>query len=489
MASLPDLTEQLAAAVVGADTADLVTLAAVFDHLEAISRAATDTLADAENARSIKTLATGTASLVQKIVLNEVADANASLREVGNSTAELQRMVEEALAGKKVTAAALVATAKPHAAAATETVAGGIVETALNPDDRSLVIDFIEEANAHVDAAEAELLKLEEEPDNLETVNAIFRSFHTIKGVAGFLNLAQIGKLAHAAESLLDRAREGKLQLVDRSLDLVLESIDAMKRLLGMLDAAVKADAIMPVWPPVVGLIERLGQFVQGGGSTGPTASVAANIAELVKPQAADATVKVATDRLDALINHVGELVIAHSMVAQDVAGFTRDNQRLAGNMSHLGKIARELQELSMAMRMVPIAGVFQKMTRLVRDVSRKLGKEIELVVIGKETEVDRNVVEAIVDPLVHMIRNACDHGIETPDVRVKNGKPRHGRIELKASHQSGNIVIDITDNGNGLDTDRIMSKAIDAGIVGVQEQLTEAEIYKLVFAAGVEHG
>ncbi len=485
MTSLFDLTEQLAIAVVGADTADLVTLAAIFDHLESIGKAA-QTLAD-EQGRPIQSLASGTATLVQQIVMNEVPDAEESLRRVSQSAMDLQRMVESAMSSGPT---------PPRPAAASEiapaTDDGGIVEIGCNAEDRSLVVDFVEEARAHVDAAEAELLKLEEEPDNLETVNAIFRSFHTIKGVAGFLNLAQIGKLAHAAESLLDRAREGKLQLAGRALDLVLESVDAMTRLLALLEESIKLGGVMPIWPPVIGLIERLKDYLHGGatrpvGATTETAApAAAPVTELAKPASGEQTVKVATDRLDSLINHVGELVIAHSMVAQDVAGLTRGNPRLAGNMSHLGKIARELQELSMAMRMVPIAGVFQKMVRLVRDVSRKAGKEIELVVVGKETELDRNVVEAIGDPLIHMIRNACDHGIEPPDVRMKNGKPRQGRIELKASHQSGNIVIEISDDGKGLDSARILKKAIDNGTVAAGQQLSEAEIFKLIFTAGL---
>jgi len=492
MPSLSDLTEQLAAAVVVADKADLVTLAAVFDHLGSITQAAGE-MTGTPGADRIQQLAGGTATLVQRILLNEVADADASLREVNRSATELQQMVEQALAGQRIPEPAMRDLFMPAKLPAVALPKGDPLggEAPCNPEDRSLVLDFIAEATAHIESAETQLLKLEDEPDNLEIVNGIFRSFHTIKGVAGFLNLAQIGRLAHAAESLLDRAREGKLEIADRALDLVLESVDAMKRLLGMLSEAMKANVAMSVWPPLAGLIDRMHQFLSGASPVATPAAPAATVAapavpEFMKLAGGDQTVKVAVDRLDALITHVGELVIAQSMVAQDVTDMRRDNPRLAGNMAHLSKIARELQELSMSMRMVPIAGVFQKMARLVRDVSRKAGKEVELVLTGKETELDRNVVDAIGDPLVHMIRNACDHGIETPEARVKSGKPRQGRIELKASHQSSNIVIEICDDGKGLDTDRILKKAVAAGVVSADQAMSEQDIFKLIFAPGL---
>jgi two-component system chemotaxis sensor kinase CheA len=151
-----------------------------------------------------------------------------------------------------------------------------------------------------------------------------------------------------------------------------------------------------------------------------------------------------------------------------------------------MSKIARELQDISMSMRMVPIQGVFQKMSRLVRDLTHKFGKEIDLVLVGGETELDRGLVESISDPLVHMVRNSADHGIETPDVREKAGKPRVGKIELKAYQQAGHIVINISDDGKGLTKARILQKAIDAGIVKPDEQLSENEIFKLIFHAGL---
>jgi two-component system chemotaxis sensor kinase CheA len=196
--------------------------------------------------------------------------------------------------------------------------------------------------------------------------------------------------------------------------------------------------------------------------------------------------VKVATDRLDALINTVGELVIAQSMVSQDVVKLASGSQRVMRNASHLSKITRELQDLSMSMRMVPIQGVFQKMARLARDVARKAGKEIDFRMTGGETELDRNVVEAISDPLVHMVRNSIDHGVEPPDVRAAAGKPRAGRVEIKAFHEAGNICIEIVDDGRGLNKKKLIEKATAAGILTPGQELSEQEIFKLIFHAGL---
>ena len=204
------------------------------------------------------------------------------------------------------------------------------------------------------------------------------------------------------------------------------------------------------------------------------------------KRSGGECTIKITTTRLDSLINMVGELMVAQSMVSQDLTDYINSNQRLERNSRQLNKITRDLQELSMSMRMVPVQGVFQKMARLVRDLSRKAGKEIDFQMEGADTELDRNVVESIADPLVHMVRNSVDHGIEPPEQREKSGKPRMGRIKLSAYHQGGNIVIEIADDGKGLDRERILQKAIKNGIVKEGQELSDQEIYRLIFHAGL---
>jgi two-component system chemotaxis sensor kinase CheA len=368
-------------------------------------------------------------------------------------------------------------------------------EVALNPEDAGLASEFISEATGHLESAEANLLKLEESHDP-EVINAIFRSFHTIKGVAGFLNLKQIGAVSHAAENLLDLARKGQVEISGDKVDLVLDTIDQLKRLLAALEEAIRVQKPVALQLQLPALIGRLDDAASGKMPAGPAATVpkiAAAVSESTEePQnkthlsSSETTVKVATDRLDALINTVGELVIAQSMVSQDVLVLAPGEQRVKRNASHLSKITRALQDLSMSMRMVPIQGVFQKMARLSRDVARKAGKEIDLQMLGGETELDRNVVEAISDPLIHMVRNSIDHGVEPPDQRAALGKPRTGRVELKAYHEAGNIVINISDDGRGLNKAKLLEKARSAGIIPPKQELGEQEIFKLIFHAGL---
>ncbi len=408
--------------------------------------------------------------------------------------------------------------------------------------DIPLVMDFVNESREHLESAESNLLLIEENPKDNEILNAIFRAFHTIKGVAGFLNLHQIGSLAHAAENLLDLARKGELLLAGSSVDVIFESIDVTKGMLASLLTAVEKNVPVESYdklqeliqrikacvagetpPPKLGTIlvengtlstgevrkalkeqkedqasRKLGEIlVEEGKVTNEQLDSALKSQEVAgafsgegqrnkKTAATESTVKVTTERLDSLINMVGEMVIAQSMVSQDLAGYKDRNPRVERNIRHLEKITRELQDLSMSMRMVPVQGVFQKMARLVRDLSRKAGKEIELNISGAETELDRNVVEAIADPLVHMVRNSIDHGIEPAEDRVKIGKKRVGRIDLKAFHQGGNIVIQIVDDGKGLNREKILQKAVKNGIIKEGLEMSDEEVYKLIFHAGL---
>ena len=182
----------------------------------------------------------------------------------------------------------------------------------------------------------------------------------------------------------------------------------------------------------------------------------------------------------------VGEMVISQSMVLQDAAASLPPEHELVQKISHQGKLVRELQELSMMMRMVPIQGVFQKMARLVRDLCQKSGKKVNFTTEGEETELDRIVVDQIADPLVHMIRNSVDHGIESDADRTSAGKDAEGCIKLRAFHQAGNIVIEIEDDGKGLDRDKILKKAIENGIVAEGQEMSDQDVYKLVFHAGL---
>jgi two-component system chemotaxis sensor kinase CheA len=217
-----------------------------------------------------------------------------------------------------------------------------------------------------------------------------------------------------------------------------------------------------------------------------PAPAVAATPSVSLPVPAATATsVKVDTSKLDSLVDLVGELVIAQSQVSQDPALQTIESRLLTRNLAQVGRITRELQRTAMALRMVPIRQTFQKMTRLVRDSAARMGKQIELTMSGEDTELDRIVVEEISDPLIHMVRNSVDHGIEKPEVRQQRGKPACGTVHLTACHQGGNIVIEIKDDGAGLNTEKLLAKAIQQGIVAPDAQLSEKEVFALIFAPG----
>jgi two-component system chemotaxis sensor kinase CheA len=200
---------------------------------------------------------------------------------------------------------------------------------------------------------------------------------------------------------------------------------------------------------------------------------------------AVQASVRVGTERLDRLIDMVGELVIAQSMISQDEVVVNGLNHELVKKVGHTSKIVRELQDMSMSLRMIPLKSTFQKMTRLVRDLSRKIGKTVHLVTEGEDTEIDRNMIDTIKDPLVHMVRNAVDHGIEPPDQRESAGKPREGLVTLAAYHSAGNVVVEIRDDGKGLDRDAILAKAVEKNLVAEGANLSDRDIYNLIFEPG----
>jgi two-component system chemotaxis sensor kinase CheA len=367
-------------------------------------------------------------------------------------------------------------------------------------DDIPLVMDFITESSEHIESAESGLLELENDPKNEETLNLIFRSFHTIKGMAGFLSLNEIQSLAHASENLLDMARKGNLLLTGGYTDIVFESIDNLKNMLE--DLRKSAEQNLPVQPfeKLDELTEKLKNAAEGKLDLekpatdkdveldkileNPEKPATQNSAKNVKKT--DDKIKVSTTRLDNLVNMVGELVIAQLMVSEHVNSDNTGENELGRKVSHQTKIIRELQELSLSMRMVPIASVFQRMARVARDTSQKENKQVNFVTCGEETELDRNIVDKIADPLIHMVRNSIDHGIESTEDRKKTGKAPVGNVALRAYHQAGNIVIEIEDDGKGLDKNKILQKAIDNGLIDKEQQLSDEEIFKLIFQPGL---
>ena len=377
--------------------------------------------------------------------------------------------------------------------------------------DVGLVADFVTESREYLQGAEAALLKLEGDPNDIEAVNTVFRAFHTIKGTSAFLSLEAITTFAHAAESLLSRMRDREIRCEGANADLALRSVDVLKELLGNVERRLANVAEHPV-SAYDALLSRL----IAENSPTPETQVAASpiatapLAQTTEPDASgaglartppaapekpnspaartvapEASVRVRTERLDRLVDMIGELVIAHSMVAQDADIQANGLHDLARKVGHAGKIVRELQDLSMGMRMVPLRSPFQKVTRLARDLAHKSGKQIEVVVEGEDTEIDRNLVDILADPLVHMVRNAVDHGIESAEERVRLGKLRTGVIHLSASHAGDSVVVVLRDDGRGLNRERILAKGIALGLVKPEDDLSDTEVFDLIFLPG----
>ena len=406
--------------------------------------------------------------------------------------------------------------------------------------DMDILKEYIAECLDHVAGAEASLLHLETNPEEAEPVNTVFRAYHTIKGTSGMLGLAPIQRLAHLSENLLDKARSKQLRLVGGYADLCFKSCDQLKAMINALrDITPPCDLALPEGyaqlldvladPQAAGVSEDggvhdelrvgdilvakervdratveaaagdlkgrpIGQALIERGEATPQDVAAAlrtqrqidtNPDEHRDPaKSCETTVRINTDRLDSLIDMVGEIVIAHSMVSQD-PDVSTGAPRLQRNVAHTGKIVRTLQDLAMSLRMVPLKATFQKVARLVRDLARTNGKNVQFVTNGEDTEIDRNMVEVLNDPLVHMIRNAVDHGIEAADVRAAAGKSVTGTVHLRAFQSAGNVVIELQDDGKGLDPQRIFNKAVERGLISANTELSQAEIFNLIFLPG----
>lgn len=398
-------------------------------------------------------------------------------------------------------------------------------------DDPEIVKEFLTESGDHLESVESQILQLEENPDNTDIINTIFRPIHSTKGSAGFLGLKDMGTVSHELETLLDEARKGNLKITPLIIEILYEGVDILKRLRGLVAKKVekidvsdeivdyapvivkiknalvgqKATESAPSKPQHLGEIlvekgeiteddldkaleeqEKLQQkkigeiIVEKGIVTKETIDSALKTLPATAP--VSETVKVDIQKIDSLVNLVGELVIANALI-KDLLENT--NSTSNKNISHLGKIVKDIQDQVMSIRMVPIKSTFQKMSRLVRDVSKKAGKKVKLEVSGEETELDKSVIESIGDPLVHILRNSVDHGIEPEEERIAAGKPALGHVYLDAFHKGGNIFIEIRDDGRGLRKDKLLKKAIEKGIMSENATLTEQQIFGLIFAAG----
>ena len=389
-------------------------------------------------------------------------------------------------------------------------------------EDMELLREFITESREHLDNIEQGVLVLENKPDDAEMLATVFRAFHTFKGGAGFLNLIPINRLAHVLESLLDLARQGKLVIDATVIELILRGRDVLKKFLDEMDGQIAGTRpVQATIIPTAMLKAEVQEVIEGREPAATAASPAAVEAAptpvetpaaktetapapmAAVPEAGETPrpnhpapesaavpqtggmVKVDTAKLDGLLDLVGEMVIAQSLVGLNLGQLAALDPQFARNIAQLGRITKELQRVSMALRMMPIRGVFQKMSRVVRDLGAKQKKKVQFTTSGEDTELDRGVVEEMNDPLLHMIRNSMDHGIETPDKRKAAGKPETGTLHLRAYHQGGNIVVEVEDDGAGLNKDKILKKAVERGLVSANATLSDDEIYQFIFAAG----
>src|SRR5689334_6591074 len=394
-----------------------------------------------------------------------------------------------------------------------------------------LLRDFLTETNENISVLDSELVKLEQNPNDPELLGNIFRLVHTIKGTCGFLGLPRLETLAHASENVLGKIRDGELVVTPAAVTLVLESLDGIKAILSVLESTEAEPAGSDG-----DLIERLNKLASGEQPSAPvkpapktsgksksrskaakSASAKASVPPVEKIAVAETPVVVApeaeepeappptraeetkdtkeskesavaaqsirvdVDLLENLMTMVSELVLSRNQLMQILR--SQKDSEFGAPLQRLSHVTTELQEGVMKTRMQPIGNAWAKLPRIVRDLSHELGKKIDLRMHGAETELDRQVLELIKDPLTHMVRNSADHGVELPAERVAKGKPETGSITLDAFHEGGHIIIEISDDGRGLDIEKIKKKAVSSGLATEADlaTMTEQQIQQFV--------
>jgi two-component system, chemotaxis family, sensor kinase CheA len=357
--------------------------------------------------------------------------------------------------------------------------------------DPELASMFVADGLEHLGTIEQTVLKLEASPSDLSLVNDLFRPFHTIKGNAGVLGIRSIESFSHKLETLLDLARSGAHPMGAAEIEIVLKAVDVLTEMVRELPARAAGQQATDVSQQCHDLLLNVDALIVAGARAGndrPSAALAAGDDDGgsgVTWFNEDSTVKVSTTKLDALVDMVGELVIAQAILAENPALQRAGDERLSRQLAQVRRITTDIQRDAMSMRMVPIRRTFQKMVRLVRDLSKKFDKPTNVIVSGEDTELDRKLVEQLTDPLMHMVRNTIDHGVEPVTVRTAAGKPATAEIRLKAFHRAGGVVVEIADDGGGLDTALIRSRALAAGLITDDTSLTAHAIHPLFVRPG----
>lgn len=381
--------------------------------------------------------------------------------------------------------------------------------------DKDIFSEFAAEAEEHLNNIEGIILDSDGDytKDNVDT---IFRGVHSLKGGSAYFTLQEITQTSHLFENILSETRDGKRVFDEALKNLCLVYIDLQKTLLNKAKKAAAGDCKISRIPQSLSFLSDLDTYIKGdkrsatktagvkpatsapaatpntptapakAASSAPAANTAAKDKDKDAEQlAVKSFVKIDTSRLDHLIDSIGEMVIYSSMLVRQCREQLSNNEDIMNTTHRVEKFARDLQDIGMSMRLMPIRGLFQKMSRLVWDTAKKIGKDVNFIMHGEETELDRNLIDKLADPLMHMVRNAIDHGLETPDERIAVGKSRAGKVTLSAIHSGGSIHIKIEDDGRGLNPEKLIKKAIEKGIIKETDVLTKEEAFKLIFAAG----
>ena len=410
----------------------------------------------------------------------------------------------------------------------------------LNTQEDSLIYnEFISESYDHLETIENDVLNLEDGGKPKEIVESVFRAFHSIKGAAGFLGLTALNKLCHECENMLDKIRKGEILINSEVEEIILATKDSLAIMLDLIKVQVSENKsgqpipeydVLPLIKSIRILIDQLingksgglnaesevlhnkvgGLLVDSGliskedlqqalkQQNKPLGDIVADMGVASQDQIEKivaqsgmgnakktSAIKVDASKLETLLEMAGELIVAHSQVANYKELNNEKHLDFARNIANLGKISTNLQEQIMSLRLVPIRGLFNKMNRLVRDTAKKTGKTAVLKLMGEDTEVDKTIIDQIADPLVHLLRNAVDHGLEDEETRLKSNKESSGEIQLKAYHSGGSVIIEIADDGQGMEPEIIFQKALVKGFISEDEHMTDKEKLDLIFMPG----
>lgn len=368
---------------------------------------------------------------------------------------------------------------------------------------KEVVSAFIKSSTSHFKEIDACLLKIKENAQDSGAALELFRLVRAIKGISAFIGVTPIFELSRSTADLISHCQNRKKSISDEKLNLITRSVEVLKKMVSSLKWVEEENNLHCPEEDEHNLLDQFDFHMEGKAAVDKTekeipkeneANPKPETTQLPSPPArqkanlsSNEMVKVDLEKIDQLVEMIGELVISESMVFHEpeLMASIRSSARLQRNVERLRLISRNLQDLAVVMRLVPLQATFQKMNRLVRDVSKKLNKKIYFISEGGDTELDRTIAEQIGDPLVHMLRNAVDHGIESKEKRLAAGKPEEGKVILSAYHKGGNIVIEIEDDGGGIPKDIILKKAIDKEIVSPDRQLSEKEIFGLLFSPG----